>query len=507
MNDVGYQRPEFQAAYPAWERVRAACAGEAAVKAIPGALPRINDFDKSKENEARNASYLRRAVWYNATGRTLDGLIGLAFRKDPIIDVGNMKYLLDDADGNGLSIYNIAQKGVEGVLQTARHGYLVDIVNNKPRIVSYAAESIINWRTEMKDGKRRLVLLVLEETKEESAADSYAVEFVKQWRVYRLVNDVVTCHTVSEKTKDSDGMPVEQEVLIRRSDGNKPELSSIPFFWVGAKTNDSDIDEAPLVGLADLNYAHYRNCTDYEDSVFYCGQAQPWISGLDAEWRDWLVEKKIYVGSRTPISLPVNGQFGIAQAQPNTLAHEAMKDKEQQMVSLGARLVEMGKITKTATQAAGDLASSNSVLTLVCSNTSEALIRAIQTCGEFERGTPYAEANFRITQDYTEVTIDAGMLTALVKAWQSGGYPKTAMWDYFRKVGLMDQEMTDDEAQTLIDNDTTTPMDDATLETTLAEKDAKLKLAVARIAAKTAADNAERINNAPKPPPAPAPAA
>ena len=82
-------------------------------------------------------------------------------------------------------------------------------------------------------------------------------------------------------------------------------MKEIPFTFVGAQNNDPSIDESPLYDIAMINLGHYRNSADYEESVFWCGQAQPWISGLDEQWRDWMEKNGVYVGSRAPMMLPV----------------------------------------------------------------------------------------------------------------------------------------------------------------------------------------------------------
>ena len=61
------------------------------------------------ENAAqRYARYKMRAVYFNATGRTLAGLIGIAYAKWPEIVTAN-KTLLQDADGSGVGL--IGQAG------------------------------------------------------------------------------------------------------------------------------------------------------------------------------------------------------------------------------------------------------------------------------------------------------------------------------------------------------------------------------------------------------------
>ena len=225
-------------------------------------------------------------------------------------------------------------------------------------------------------------------------------------------------------------------------DGNGQPWDIIPFQFVGSKNNDPTVDEAPLADLAIINIAHYRNSADYEDSVFFVGQAQPWISGLTEEWRNHIEKSDLYIGSRTPITLPEGGAFGFAQAQPNTLVKEAMDQKERQMVALGARLIERGNAVKTATEAQSDNESEHSVLSLVAANVSEAYVTALGWAARFMRSE--GEIQYALNQDFAEHRLDAQMLTALVSAWQSGNLPRADLWAQFRKSGLIDPEKDDE---------------------------------------------------------------
>ena len=217
----------------------------------------------------------------------------------------------------------------------------------------------------------------------------------------------------------------------------------IPFTFIGATDNNATIDHAPLYDMSVINLTHYRNSADYEDSCFFIGQAQPWISGLDTQWRDWMVDQKMYVGSRSPIMLPELGKFGIEQAQPNTLVKEAMDQKEAQMVALGARLVQKGQAIKTATEAQADNEAEHSVLSLVVENVSEAYTAALGWAAQFMRvsGSPFIEIN----RDFNEYTMDAQKLTATVAAWQAGAIPLSDMLSSFKRAGIVDSERTDDD--------------------------------------------------------------
>ncbi len=62
--------------------MRDVCAGQ---HRVVDRLPYINAHDKSPENTDRNKAYRERAVFKNATGHTRNGLLGLAFHKEPVV--------------------------------------------------------------------------------------------------------------------------------------------------------------------------------------------------------------------------------------------------------------------------------------------------------------------------------------------------------------------------------------------------------------------------------------
>lgn len=424
-----------------WAKVRAVCAGADAVKAGKY-LPYLNKQDISEQNVARNAAYVERAMFYDATGNTLRGLLGLAFRIDPAHNIPErLQYLLTDADGAGVSVYQQSQSVLANVLQVGRHGLYVDFSDamSRPVIKPYAAESIINWRTSLVGGKTVLTLVVLAETAEED--DGYGIEYVEQWRELALEDG----RFVARVWRMSDGG---EPVIVKElaPDSTSGKLDFIPFAFVGSENNDQSIDPAPLFGLAELNIGHFRNSADYEDSVFFVGQAQPWIAGLSEEWRDWMQSQaQIYIGSRSPLLLPENGAFGFAQVQPNMLAKEAMDQKEAQMVALGARIIEPSQASKTATEASGDREASTSVLAMCVANVSEAYKAAIAMCGRYL--SLDVEAEYRINQDFVRMSAEPSMITALVAAWQAGAFSKVDLRAFLRRLSVIDVERTDEEIE------------------------------------------------------------
>lgn len=467
MADVSTPIAAYTAAAPSWKLIRDACAGESVIKAAGVEyLPRPNPGDTSKEANDRFDQYVKRAVWYGASGRTVEGLLGLAFQKDPKIVVPQtLNDLLKNVDGAGQTITQHMHETLGQVLECGRAGLLTDFpkasgptsladertLGIRPTITFYDALSIINWRTVLVGGEARLELVVLQET--HSTYDDFGQSDEKQYRVLRLRGGVYTVELWREDKDASSSGSRKWKIVdtIIPVDGNRNTFSEIPFTFIGSKNNGVRVNKAPMLDIASLNVAHYRNSADYEDSVYFCGQPQFWIAGLDVEWRDWLKKEGIYVGSRQILPLPANGSAGILQAQPNTLAKEAMGGKEQQMAALGARLIQADKTLKTATQQQSEDAVANSVLGLCADNVSAAYVRSLTWAGRFSR-TGEGKIEVAIPKDFTQFTIAPEELSALIQSVQSGMVPLSDFWRRMRAAGVIDPKKTDGQIREEIDS-------------------------------------------------------
>lgn len=452
---VDAKHAQYVAHEDRWRAIDDAVAGQAAIK--DGGelyLPRPNPADKSKEAADRYQQYLKRAVYYNIPRRTVETLVGAAFRKRPVLDEipARLEIVGDDIDGAGVSIYQQSQAALCGVLAVGRAGLLVDYPQTaggasvadlesgaiRPTVVLYRARDIINWRTTRVGARNLLSLVVLAET--HSVFDGFIESHQRQYRVLRLT-DAGYQQEVWRKNETSGEWELVGGPATILDSAGRP-WTEIPFAFVGATNNDHNVDESPLEDIANIAIAHYRNSADYEEAAFLCGQPQPWINGLSEEWRDWMQTQGLYLGSRSPILLPAGGAFDIAQAAPNMTAMEAMAHKEQIMAALGARLLTPGGAVKTATQAQGEQEAEHSVLSLAASNVSEAYTKALQWMGMFigaEGGS------YKINQEFTAPTIDPNMLANQLAAVLAGQMPQSQFWRNLKAAGLMDPEADDED--------------------------------------------------------------
>jgi hypothetical protein len=278
--NVDYVRRELQDMIPQYNVVRDCVAGEITVKAKGTTyLPMPQPTDLSPGNVARYSDYLLRAVFYNVTKRTLAGLSGQVFLRDPVIDVPTqLDPVIKDMNGEGVPAEQFANALEDMVLQYGRAGLLTDypqvegatsqaqILSGevRPTIILYSPYDVINWRTISRGGKKVLSLVVIKELYQ-SNDDEFEIEEDTQYRVLRLVDGIYTV-TVYRKSAGAQGYSPYEAPRTPLDSSGKP-LTEIPFKFVGAKNNDVIVDPSPLYDLAAINLAHYRNSADYEESV------------------------------------------------------------------------------------------------------------------------------------------------------------------------------------------------------------------------------------------------
>lgn len=452
-------RKELRERLKQYELIEDCLAGEQQVKHRQTKyLPMPNAADKSPENMARYQSYLTRAVFFNVAQRTQFGLRGQVFLRDPLIELPSLlEPMTEDATGSGVTLQQLAQDGVDKVLAFGRAGIYVDYPNMtnengeaveasiaqvetgevKPMLKLIPAKHVINWRT-FKRGARTLLSLVVFEEEYDEEDDGFETKTGKQWRVLRLVNG----EYVIEIYRDKMGQAPVQRYIPKDSNGQS--FDEIAFQFIGSVNNEATIDPPPMYDLCAINIAHYRNSADYEDSVYQVGQPTFWFSGLTQKWLDDTMKGEIRLGAAGGIPLPVDGAAGILQAEPNTLAKEAMDQKEAQMLALGAKLVEASQVQRTATEADYDNVSETSILSTVAKNVGSAFQWALKYAARFV-GQDSSELAFELNTEFDLVNLSPEERKTLIAEYNATGITWTEWRDSLRRAGIA--SLTDEEAK------------------------------------------------------------
>lgn len=448
---VSTKHPQYELYRPVWDKTRDAVRGSVQIKDkkhvyLPVPDPETAD-ERLGENTLRYRQYIRRAVFANYTGRTKNALVGAAFRKAPTYELPEgLEYLIDDATGDGLGIEQLAKDELSNLLETGRTLLLVDFPQAeagmsaediqrlaiRASIIPYTCEQVINWKTETVGGRKLVTMIVLAENYK-TADDEFEHDSEVQYRVLRLREDGYTQQLYREE------MPFTDEIYPRKADGSTWDV--IPAIFVGAKNNDSTIDDAPLADIADVNIAHYRNSADYEESCFITGQPTLFIThSLNMEeWFEYNPEG-IKLGARAGHVLGESGSATLLQPNANNLVLEAMKAKEGQMVAIGARIITDRGNNETAEGARIRFASENSVLGDIVGNLSAALEQCLLWCGEFMGAGDDVE--FAINREFYDKSVDPQLIMSMVTLMDRQIISDQDIFDRLKSAGIIDGART-----------------------------------------------------------------
>lgn len=456
-NNVDYTRSELSDILPIYEIIQDALAGEETIKSKTSKYLPMPGFCNSVTDK-RYTAYITRAVYYNVILPTLEALVGQIFLRPPLVKLPQLLASMEEnINGEGLTLPLLVRKAANHVLPFGRGGFLTDFPTvdrdltladlesglYNPFITFYEPWAINNWLVQKVGNQKKLTFLVLTEMYEERENNTYAIVLKKSHRVYNLLNDICTVQVFKEGKEAS-------PVMTLKDNKGQP-LTEIPFEFIGSENNDPEIDYPPFYNLATLNIAHYRNSADYEESVFLVGQPTPVYSGLTEDWVNNYFKDGVPFGSRASVPLPENAKAELLQAEPNSMAFEAMCHKEEQMIAIGAKIINpKNSVERKQAEIEIEAASQKSVLTTIKDNLQHALIASLKTACLFVGANP-EEIKVELNDNFDLTSMTAEELRYLTELYVSNGISFGEFRDNLRRSGIA--KLNDEEAVTAIKGD------------------------------------------------------
>jgi len=436
---------DFTNAFGPWQKVRHAVSGDL--------VSYLRDVGKNEPDpeygRARQKEYEDGAICYNFTKRTLSGMVGAVMRKEPEQTIpAKLEYLLENADGSGVGLWQQAQDTLGEIDSVGRGGLLVDAPNVQaatmaeqnagllnPVLAYYTAENIINWRTERVGSVNRVVMVVLREEYEyQDGADEFSYLIGEQYRVLDVIEGKYRQRLYKFDQKGA--------LLTGKAEEVFPQLGSlepgvIPFTFIGATNNDHTIDDAPLLPLAELNIGHFRNSADNEENIFVTGQVMLTISPSDQfgveRWKE-ANPNGVKFGARAGLNLGPGGSAQLLQANPSTAARQGMLDKEQQAIQIGAQLITPSQQI-TAESARLQRGADTSVMATIAGNVSQAYTQALKWAAAMV-GAPDAGIEFKLNTDFFLQPMTSQDRAAWMADINAGLLPATAYYAALRRAGV-----------------------------------------------------------------------
>lgn len=413
--------PEYNFYSPFWQKQREAVAGqEAILKAGEKYLPRLTD-----QSDAEYKAYKERGLYINAPGQTVSSLVGLVFRKSPVVDLPtNIAEWEDDITAAGIGVEAAARLSLTELLTTGIIGWLIDLPSTstagktvaqvradgyRPYVKFYPAESIINFKTDTIKGQKILTLLVLTEKYLDPIDEFDTKNYKTRYRIFTL--DEGIC---KYRVYDGDGIITEDDFIKV----NGSTIDYIPFVMVNSEGESNSFTTPPLNDLVNITLSHYKLYTDYRHGMHYTALPTPVIAGYD----DDEGKKPLTIGPAKAIVsdnenlkawyLEFTGQ-GLATSEVE------LKNLRDSQAIFGVRLLrESTKGVEAAETAQINRAGETSNVASWAGIVADTLTRVLEIMAEWSNvnGDILVELN----KDYTPVAMSAQELTAFVNAWSVG---------------------------------------------------------------------------------------
>jgi hypothetical protein len=447
---------EQYSAYSAqWQRARDCLEGDEKVKSRGESyLPKLEGM-----NGREYLAYVKRSLFYNATGRTVQGLTGAMFRRAPTL-TGWPEGLAKDTDNitlTGVSLTAFAKGIGQEVISVGRGGVIVDMPEKgakRPYFRFYRAEDIPNWQTDYEAGVPVLTMVVLKECRyEPKAGDPFQREEVDYRRVLGL-----------EVTQDDEGNVTGkryyQELWRKQPQGQNAQNGSefvmvgarmypnkrgtpfdyIPFQFFGPTGLMAWCEKSPILDLVDANLSHYRTSADLEHGAHFTALPTPWVTGVKPD-------SELKIGSGTAWILPQDCSAGMLEYTGQGLGalENREKAKREYMAVLGARLLEDQKAdAEAAATVKMRHSGENSVLAAIADTTG----RGIRNCLTWYLawlGQEAKDLDYAVNKDFFDEPMSPEDLKALVTAWQSGAIGGSALYWNIKRGERLPEDMTEDE--------------------------------------------------------------
>ena len=420
---IDARHKQYEQYAPKWQRCRDAAAGGDEVKERGAAyLPELSGQDTSEYS-----AYQMRADWYGATSRTIQGLTGAVFRREPqTIYPTAGQVLLDDVTLTGRSAVQVAGQLLDEIETVGRVGLYVDYPRGpdaepRPYWVVAPAERVINWGTDRIAGRSVLSWVVIEESVSvPTEGDRYTTEAVDQWRVLELDEAGLYRQVIYRKGDDPEQRFVEVDRVepLRRGE----RLSFIPFLFINPSDLLPDVDRPPLLDLVDINLSHYRTSADLEHGRHYTGLPTPWIAGFP-------LDTHLRIGAGVAwVSDDPQAKAGMLEftGQGLTALTTALEHKERLMSVLGARLLEEQKADAEAAETVRlRQAGQSATMARIVDTLDEALTRASGWLlwwggGVAVPNPPSEQVAFMLNRDLIGVRATLSDIQGIVQAFQGG---------------------------------------------------------------------------------------
>lgn len=430
---VDTQHPDYVKMADSWALMYDVCVSEKHIHDQGETyLPKL-DLMTDEQYDA----YKKRAEFPMFTRHALDSFVGMAMRKDLLVeglDITNPFFI--NCDGKGSTLNDYTEGLVRHYMQYRRAGTLVDFPETDPnesvadaeaknvsvRLAFYDHISIINWKLRKDKNLDKLALVVLQETKDVSVSEfEHKVE--PQYRVLKLDKGVYV-----QELYDKNG--VLQKTTVPHMNG--APLDFIPFVIHGG----SKVTSPTMLPIAEQNVHWYMKDADYQHGLHYTALPTPFAVGVDPD--DKNAPKTI--GPQRIWYLPIGANCGMLEFTGAGLSEikASITETMTNITLLSSQiLVPKSAYDETATAASLRSSAETSSLASMIGRLSSELTWVITVASKW--GGFYQQGvSAKINSDFIPLTLSGADVSAYVASVLKEGFSKRTLFELLKKGDIIE---------------------------------------------------------------------
>jgi hypothetical protein len=378
---------------------------------------------------------------YGAFPRTVKGLAGMVYRRDPELEgvPAALENDLEDVDLAGSHLDVFSRMVFEDALEAGHAAILVDApvsdqpvrdaasekaAGLRPYWVHIRKDDILSWRTTRVNGAVVLDQVVIRETVYEPDGE-YGETEVKRYKVYHRADPVTW-----EEYEERDGGEI-----TAGATGVIKNVDEIPLAIAYGDRVAILESNPPLIDLAYTNVAHYQVQSDHLTALHKASVPIPVLIGVNPS-------AAIPVGPNVGIKLPEGGDF--KYSEPTGAAFDATREQltdfETQMAAQGLSFLQSDtRAAETAEAKRIDKAEQDSTLATAARSLQDALATALRFHAQM-RGQGDNGGTVTINRDFERLTLDAQQVQAYSSLVATGQLSLDTLWLILGQGGVLPDE-------------------------------------------------------------------
>jgi hypothetical protein len=400
------------------------------------------------ETDKNYAVRLAKSVLFNGFLRTVRGLTGMVFRRDPTLEADVPKVLVEhaeniDLDGTHLAVF--AKEVFEDIWVGGYGGILVDVppvtgrrTRRQERVEGvrpywkwYPFESIRSWRYEQIGGRRRLTQVVLQEIQMVPDGEFGEREDVR-YRVLRREASGQITYQLYRKAVGSAELVGEQAPAVIR---NVTEIPFVPIPELGTPPS--------LLDLAYVNITHYQVHSDRLQSMHKAGV--PIFVRIGYEQAGGEKDAPIVVGPNTAMDIPIGGDAKYVEHAGTALGEmrQELQDLKADMAVLGlSMLMHETRAAETFEAKRIDKAEQDSALATKARRLQDGMEAALQFHAEF-LGLP-SGGSYRVNREFERLQLTGQDIEAYAARVRENQLSLETLWDIMARAGHLPEDFDAD---------------------------------------------------------------